>query len=142
MSLLRKFAILLGLFALTVGAGLGAAFAFGVVLERDVAGPFRDATEALGDLSRLKRSLAGLQEAIDDGAGGYALEVVGHGGSRTFDEGAEETFALGGRQREEDFEPEFVAEASRAFVLRPHRLPRAGETFVARRAEDLRDRLR
>lgn len=68
MSLLRKFAILLGLFALTVGAGLGAAFAFGVVLERDVAGPFRDATEALGDLSRLKRSLAGLQEAIDDGA--------------------------------------------------------------------------
>lgn len=63
MSLLRKFAILLGLFAATVIVGLGASLVFGAVLEREVAQPFRATTAALTDLSRLKRSV-GLVELL------------------------------------------------------------------------------
>lgn len=57
MSLLRKFAILLGLLASTITVGLGAALLFGVVLEREVSAPLREATGALTNLAGFKRAI-------------------------------------------------------------------------------------
>jgi signal transduction histidine kinase len=67
-TLLRKFAILLGLLASTIVVGLGAAFVFGVVLEREVSDPFRATTGVLTDLARLKRTVGRIELDIADGA--------------------------------------------------------------------------
>lgn len=57
MSLQRKFAILLGLFGITVAVSLGVALAFGNILERELIWPFRSTTALLDALSHLKRDI-------------------------------------------------------------------------------------
>lgn len=74
MSLLRKFAILLGLLASTIVVGLGAAFVFGVMLEREVSSPFRVTTGVLTDLARLKRSVGRVELLVADDSGAEAIE--------------------------------------------------------------------
>jgi signal transduction histidine kinase len=73
-SLLRKFAILLGLLASTIVVGLGAAFVFGVMLEREVSSPFRVTTGVLTDLARLKRSVGRVELLVADESGADAIE--------------------------------------------------------------------
>lgn len=74
MSLLRKFAILLGLLASTIVVGLGAAFVFGVMLEREVSSPFRMTTGVLTDLARLKRSVGRVELLVADQSESDAIE--------------------------------------------------------------------
>lgn len=63
-SLLVKFAILLGLFALTITSGLGVSMVFSGIRERQITGPFRAMTCALNDLSRLEQHIAMLERAV------------------------------------------------------------------------------
>jgi len=66
MSLRRKFAILLGLLALTVVVSLGAAGWSFNLLQREVAAPFADLAGTLGTLSALKSELATSPDSSPD----------------------------------------------------------------------------
>lgn len=57
MTLYRKFAILLGLFGLTVAVSIGVAWSFGRLLNRELVRPFEGSTALLLALNELKRDI-------------------------------------------------------------------------------------